>query len=366
MPIPFLLAGAAAVAGVTGIAKGAKAMSNNAEAKSRISRARLMYDNAKEKLEKQRTDTSQRLEYLGKAKLEAWSGEVNTFLDEFKSFQNVQMKSGLDINEKLKLQIENPDSLKEMEVAALNAAEVMQAGLASLGTGALAGIASYGGAMMFASASTGTAIATLSGAAATNATLAWFGGGALSAGGLGMAGGTMVLGGIVAGPVLAVAGFLMEAKSEENLANAEKTYAEAANAAEKMDMMTDFMKGISGIAGEYADFINDYRGKFRTVLQELSAIKERGFRRQAQSRKGFFGRLFKSNSKVDFNLLSPKEQRTLQLAWLMAQVLNAVLKAPLLTQEGNMDSNAEAVLAGAKQGLLEIGQKKAEIERMPD
>ncbi len=43
-------------------------------------------------------------------------------------------------------------------------------------------------------ASTGTAISALSGAAATKATIAWLGGGALAAGGLGIAGGTAVLG----------------------------------------------------------------------------------------------------------------------------------------------------------------------------
>ena len=43
-------------------------------------------------------------------------------------------------------------------------------------------------------ASTGTAISTLSGAAATKATLAWLGGGAIAAGGLGIAGGAVVLG----------------------------------------------------------------------------------------------------------------------------------------------------------------------------
>jgi len=52
------------------------------------------------------------------------------------------------------------------------------------------------------SASTGTAIGTLSGVAATNATLAWFGGGALAAGGAGMSGGMLVLGGIVAAPMI--------------------------------------------------------------------------------------------------------------------------------------------------------------------
>lgn len=45
-------------------------------------------------------------------------------------------------------------------------------------------------------ASSGTAISTLSGASATSATIAWFGGGALAAGGLGVAGGAVVLGAI--------------------------------------------------------------------------------------------------------------------------------------------------------------------------
>ena len=48
-------------------------------------------------------------------------------------------------------------------------------------------------------ASTGTAISTLSGAALTKATLAWLGGGALAAGGLGVAGGVVVLGAIGVG-----------------------------------------------------------------------------------------------------------------------------------------------------------------------
>ncbi|MDF5718281.1 MAG: hypothetical protein PUP93_31545 [Rhizonema sp. NSF051] len=67
-----------------------------------------------------------------------------------------------------------------------------------------AAAAGYGGAITVATsvgvASTGTAISTLSGAAATNAMLAWFGGGAIAAGGGGMALGAAVLGGITVLP----------------------------------------------------------------------------------------------------------------------------------------------------------------------
>lgn len=90
-------------------------------------------------------------------------------------------------------------------------AEVKAAGQGAAGVGvgvavaALGPTAAMGIATTFGVASTGTAISALSGAAATNAALAWLGGGALAAGGGGMAAGQMLLG--LAGPVCwAIAG----------------------------------------------------------------------------------------------------------------------------------------------------------------
>jgi len=78
---------------------------------------------------------------------------------------------------------------------AINASKGLACGVSTaLGSWAL--VSTYG------TASTGIAIGTLSGATATNATLAWFGGGALSAGGGGMAVGTTVLGGLVVVPAI--------------------------------------------------------------------------------------------------------------------------------------------------------------------
>ena len=78
------------------------------------------------------------------------------------------------------------------------------ASMNTVGAGAgMAGGAVVGGLMMAApacfgaAAGTGTAIGSLSGAAATNATLAFYGGGTVASGGLGMAGGAAVVGGVV-------------------------------------------------------------------------------------------------------------------------------------------------------------------------
>lgn len=351
MPIPFILGGLAAVAGVVGIANGSDAISNNKKAQKLIDDAESNYDRSKRKLESQREETSVALDNLGKAKLDAWANDIGTFLEVFKKFKKVELQTDIELDKELKIRIDDPKSFKNMEVASLKAAEIVQAGVSSLGAGALAGIASYGGAMMFASASTGTAIATLSGAAATNATLAWFGGGSLAAGGLGMAGGTAILGGIVAGPILAVAGSIMAAKAEENLAKAKRTYSEAMLACEKMDTITDLLKKVSEISDDYCDFIFEISERYQPLLEGLSDIYERAYDIQ----KHYFGnkirKLLGIQIKIDYRKLNIQEQRELHLTWQLTQILYAVLTAPILTKDGNLDANTCSTLSQAKNTL---------------
>ena len=109
-------------------------------------------------------------------------------------------------------------------------AEMKSAGQGAAGVGAGVAVAALGPtaamgiATTFGVASTGTAISALSGAAATNAALAWLGGGALAAGGGGMAAGNAFL--ALAGPVgWAIAGLsivasglmLFKTKSDKEL-----------------------------------------------------------------------------------------------------------------------------------------------------
>ena len=108
---------------------------------------------AKDTLDEQRSITSRDLEALGATKIQSWSDDIGGFVEYFKKFKNVDLQGNVNLNEKLKMQIDNTSNFKKMEVASLKATEVVKAGVSTLGAGALAGIASYGGAMMFASAS---------------------------------------------------------------------------------------------------------------------------------------------------------------------------------------------------------------------
>ena len=79
--------------------------------------------------------------------------------------------------------------------------EALTTGFGGL-VGGSAAIGAWGVVSIIGSASTGTAISTLSGIASTNATLAWFGGGSLATGGAGILGGFWVITGIVAAPMI--------------------------------------------------------------------------------------------------------------------------------------------------------------------
>lgn len=358
MPLPFLLGGAAAVAGIAGLVKGGQAVSNNSKAKELIEDAEYKYDKAKSRMENQRDATTLQLETLGELKLTSWSEDIGTFVRLFGEFKRVELTSKVHTDALLKGNIQNVGELKQMQVAAVKATEVIQAGFGSLGAGALAGIASYGGAMMFASASTGTAIASLSGVAATNATLAWFGGGSLAAGGFGMAGGSLVLGGIVAGPALAVAGFIMAAKSEENLAEAKKVYAQAKHAAEQMNTITCFMENVEELACAYEEFINDFREQYIPILQAIEQIKNVAKEEQSKFFLNKVRKFFGIRVKADFTLLTEQEQQVLHMGWLMTQVLHGVLSTPLLTKEGEIDQQALPLLENAEDSttkMLELG-----------
>ena len=88
---------------------------------------------------------------------------------------------------------------QELEMAQKSAVSVGAGAAGGAAVAAIAPSAAMWIATTFGTASTGTAISALSGAAATNAALAWLGGGAAAAGGGGMAAGHALL--ALAGPV---------------------------------------------------------------------------------------------------------------------------------------------------------------------
>lgn len=115
----------------------------------------------------------------------------------------------------ININISNIETTISFGDMALNATKGTASGIGTaLGSWAL--VSSFG------TASTGAAISGLSGAAATNATLAWFGGGTVAAGGGGMALGSLVVGGLVVVPALVLTGIFSHLKANKEIKEIEK------------------------------------------------------------------------------------------------------------------------------------------------
>lgn len=229
MPLPFILAGAAAAVASYGAKKGYDGYQDKSLANDILESAKNDYETEKELFDKVNERTSNSLTQLGELQLKV--GE------DFKEFRTIADKLLEKLNQanSKDLVIDFPQhQLDKIDGLALSTTAYVSKVAGAGAAGAAAAYAVYGGVMALAAASTGTPIAALSGAAAYNATMAAIGGGSLAAGGFGMAGGAMVLGGVVAAPIMAIAGWAFASHAEEALSDARKTRDEVEDAISKM------------------------------------------------------------------------------------------------------------------------------------
>ena len=153
-----------------------------------------------------RKDLNETLEDFGKYRLLALKNTVGIFLDYLSRINQKSKLKEYEFLPEIDVQIEE---INELQALDMNASQALKAlavggGFAAVGlAGTPAAITSVITATC--AASTGTAISSLSGAAATNAVLAWLGGGTVAAGGGGVAAGTVILGALTATATIGLA-----------------------------------------------------------------------------------------------------------------------------------------------------------------
>ena len=333
MPIPFLFIAAAVGTGLVGAGKSVKAGIDQKDANDTNRAAERKIDRAKEKINTCRDNCGKSLDGLGKIKITVLDDSIKKFIHEFEKLNNVELSESTGLNElqKMVLDKKNFSDLKDLQGMATS----MVGGLASGAmAGAITAFGAYGAAGALATASTGTAIASLSGAAATNATLAFFGGGSLAAGGLGMAGGTAVLGGLVAGPALAVLGFVVGAKASKNRDVAYSNYAKAKEFQEEMDTASDLCIGIR----RRSDMFGRFLLRLQTILDELvyqmtQIIKDKG---------------------TDYRRFSKDEQNCVACAMALAGAIKSLLDTPILDDDGNLTVESGLVIESTQDKIGQI------------
>ncbi|WP_051786309.1 hypothetical protein [Endozoicomonas numazuensis] len=184
------------------------------------------------------------------------------------------------VNTSLQTEISPSESLERLESFGSSFSTAAGVGFGSV-LGGSAAVGAWALVSILGSASTGTAIAGLSGVAATNATLAWFGGGALAAGGAGMSGGMMVLGGIVAAPIIIFSAWGTHKKAEKVEAEKIKVDSELQSLSEKMPGFRKQLQAVEEYTQQMREICEAYNSnideKLNTVypMGVLSVLKQK-------------------------------------------------------------------------------------------
>ncbi len=292
---------------------------DNSEASDINEEANSIVEKAKAVINTSKDASGASLKALGARKAYVLDGEIKRFLDLFTQLKNVDFKDTPGLEEFSEFRIDAQD-LKGLRDMSDFAGSLVGGTVTGAVAGALTAFGAYSGAMAFGAASTGTAIATLSGAAATNATLAFLGGGSLAAGGLGMAGGMAVLGGLVAAPALAVLGLFMGASASKNLDNAKTNRAKARQFSYEMDTAASLCNGIRR---------RSYMFERLLMRLESSLHDANTALRAAISTYG-----------TDYRYFSQEGKKTTAAAASLAKAVKTILDTPILTEDGKLTTES--------------------------
>lgn len=204
--IPIILGGGSAILVYKGSKDCIDARARIKEAKRRYTKTRHAYENEQRKYSESGRSLESALKKLGEEKLRGLRllGEAADFLEQD------AVQEGGDQRDQLHRQ-----QIRQWKQASDAASDWLAGAAAGGAGGVLTAAGAYGLVGIFGSASTGTAISTLTGIAAKNATMAWFGGGAIAAGGGGIVTGACILGGLVAGPALYVFGSWLKSSADD-------------------------------------------------------------------------------------------------------------------------------------------------------
>lgn len=314
----------------------------------------IIYDwlNNREKTKQYRNEAETNLNQAFSS-FEATNQKLQNTLEELGRLQTHIIQNSLKEYEKL---VEKLGDINDLDLQGMSETEMMDlknfdksivaineiiVGLVASGaSGAMAGFGAFGAAGMFATASTGTSISTLSGAAATKATLAWFGGGSIASGGLGMAGGIWVLGGIAAIPAVATLIMILDKNAESAKYKALAQWCSTKALIEEMKAEILVKQQV----------INKAQEKMKALLKSSDLLMKQTS-------------IVEYISKTQGNSVSKwetKEQENLTIMKGFAETIVNIINAPLMNDEDPLTQKIMTHQAKSKELIEEINAKWGE------
>jgi len=308
------------------------------EAFDNFETAEITINNAKNEYEKKSKEidiviaaTNDKLENLNRLKLDIYGAEVKASLALLNKIKNTK-ESSTDYfdNQSLKDLFSAAD-IKRMEQGVSIATDLTQSlkkGISLMST--TSGIASQlvG---QFGFASTGTAISSLSGAAAQRATLAALGGGSIASGGAGMVGGQIMLGGLTLVPTAVMMSWKMASNSEKALTEAFKYHSEVVKAVEGLEQQKLVLEtGIGSRIAELATCLNRLRMTYsKKILPEFVNVVNCNQGQEDQ---------------IDFSSFSAVDKNRIALSVHFLKKMVDVMRVKVIDAKGNPNAYAKTVI----------------------
>lgn len=306
------------------LATGMTAYEQRKAANEKKEKADQIVEETKKKIEQVRFLANNRLETFGRARCEMLKTTVGRFIKIVNSLKNSVKAKEYDLSSSLAIK---ENDFKELETVEMNGSNILATAASggSVAAAALAGVPVAVNASVAAlcSASTGTAISQLSGAAARQATLAWLGGGSVAAGGGGVAAGTVVLGAItwtVTGVMaLASAGIVAGKIYSQKHTEAENYLAEIQKWEAKSLAAIEVMKGVVMRSDELLSVTSRLEGRIIPVLDELELLVP------------------------EFDAQNQAHSKVFQRAAILVKSMSELAQTPLLDSDGNLNEQSMIV-----------------------
>lgn len=340
MPLPFLIAGGAALLGA-GAHMMAKETNEEAEKVSR--EAQRIYKDAKSSLESAKSNTEEALLAFGYAKMNV----LETSLDQFiQAFERIR-ESKINIDEEdYKFMIDKEDVLKLRQMSDIYSSTISSSATGAA-AGALIGLAASGSLSIVTGGMSIAGMSLLTGDIVGAATIA---GSSLS---LGLS--FTPLATIVA-PVVLFTGISANAKADENLEKAKASLAEAKKAVEQMKISETMCNAITKRSDMFRNLLLELNKVFSVLVKDFDEMTEKKF----QDLEG---------RKIDYEDLTQEENNLTKVTCSFVTAIKSVINVPLLKKEGTLTSESQEVYDEVQsdynkkleKGIIKILPKKEKI-----
>ena len=147
----------------------------------------------------------------------------------------------------------------------------------------------------------------------------------------------MVLGGVIAGPLLAVGGLVLDAQAKKALEKAKATDAEARAAEAQLDAMRAVAAAIARRADQLTTMLERLRAQFGAMVAWTEQLVEH---------------------EIDYGRYDRQQRAKLAIATSTAITLRNLLDVPLLTRNGTVSRKSATVLKGSRKTVELLESRK--------